>query len=245
MLLTLPSHITWKKPVTEDALSAFGTSDRKKIKTSLQELGQTNLRYEFSELSEPALKDFTEIYHRGLAVKPSPNSIDIQRKVRENHQRKYQILSLREAGKMIGGALFSLRETSLSIAYRMFPRTTSTKLAASPALLAEYLLADYAKEKHKQTIVHGRDTQPYGPRLSIGLAIFKLASGCLPYPSVHATHETFDTDTVTTDSLFILPANTEEPATLILCATESTRARWQQLNSYKDRVNLVEVGRKS
>lgn len=245
MLLTFPSHITWKKQVTEDTLSAFGASDQKKIRASLQELHKTNLRFEFAELSEAALTDFVQIYRSALATKPNPNIIDIQRKVEENQHRSYYMLSLREADTMLGGALFSLRETSLSIAYRMFPKSTNPNLPASPALLAEYLLAEHAKQTHKETIIHGRDSQPYGPRLNIGLAIFKLASGCLPYLSSHTTSQSIDTSTVSNDSLFILPANAVQPATLVLCVANNTRSRWQQLHSYEGKVRIIEIERES
>lgn len=152
---------------------------------------------------------------------------------------------LHDQGAYVGGTIFSLTEKSISVAYRSHEtKWPHAALLASPALCAEYLLMQHALELGKIRISHGKDRNPYGMNASIGLAIWKLAIGCLPVKSNDAEMKTLDTETVAEDMLVLVyPGEARRIREAYLLTTPETEQRWLQATKYPERLKVATIYR--
>ncbi len=237
MEITYASHHTWVKPVSSDPLAFFGNTSTTRIKALLRCVDTYNIHIVISPLDQNFLDIFLPLYVERITQKENPHIFDIAEKtlISPTHQHPYFSCAVFEGDTFKGGTIFSVQETSISIAYRVFDNEWIHKQSqAGPSLYAEYILALHAHTLGKETITHGKDRNPYGHNSSIGLALFKLAVGCTPKKAKDFEIHTLDTDSLTRDILIL-----EYPGDAIgtiqkayLCATEETLPKWSQVTKY-------------
>lgn len=240
MIIPHPSHHTWYKILAEDPLSQFGKNSIRKICASKEKLSAFGVSIRESEVDDALLEWFTPLYEDSIQRKDHPFTIDIRSKMLEDKER-YHALCLYQDGVPLGAMLFTLRRNKLSLAYRMFAADWHREaLPASPSLLMEYEISVLAQRHAKKALIHGKDRNPHGLNSSIGLAAFKLASGCkVRIPSQFTVAE-LDTATLKDDVLVMrLPEKTSRRITKsCLITTEEDLPKYGQLLKYP---HLLEI----
>lgn len=248
MHITYPSHLIWYKNVLEDPLAYFGKSKSARLRSTIKRLQDTAVTHTFAPLSPEFLDWFEPLYANAMRAKQNPLAHNIRALTLERDSKyAYHTLALYEQGVPIGGVIFSLRDRSLSIAYRTYePSWHTANLQANPALYAEYLTGIYALENEKERLSHGKDRNPYGPNAALGLAIFKLSVGCSAHiPKINYTAQELETDEITEDTLvFACPTDGRDVTDAYLITSPDTMAAHLQATKYPKRLKVTVIERK-
>ena len=238
MQVSYPSHHSWLKDITSGLAIDFSGRTAKKIHTTLPLLADFNVTYTIEPLSEAFLSDFMPLYTQEIGAKENALMQDIPEKTLHNAASSfpYFCLSLRENGVFIGGTIFSVRADRISYAYRTFQNAwVAAPFKASPALIGEYAVAQFACDQHLAFLSHGKDRNPYGLNANIGLATFKLSVGCWPSVAKDCEIKTIDTDTITKDCLILaLPESGKKITKAYLITSQETEAKHIQVTKYPD-----------
>lgn len=240
MNITYANAHSWIKTITDDLLQNYGSSDKKRIRKALESVTELGITHEIAPANEDFFSWFTPMYEKTIRSRNNPNPRDVYRTTvgKEDTKLTYKALTIKQHGEPVGGAIFSLRKSRISIAYRIFNSTWNQgNKIASPALYGEYLLDHYSQQCGFNTLVHGQDRNPYGVNSAIGLATFKLAVGC--FPKLPPTYELqqLNVDDITYD---ILVLHSPDTGNLITEATLFTKKeyleKYTQLLSYQERL---------
>lgn len=243
MFITHASHHSWFKQTAEDSLTHYGKSDQKKLTRAIGEAPLHGVRAVFTRADESFFEWFIPLYNKTISQRNNPLLFDVRGTTVDKPDKKsvYKTLTLWQGDTIVGGAIFSCWAERYSIAYRIYDRNwPNHQLAANPALYGEYVMDEYTRSRHKTTLTHGLDRNPYGINSSIGLAIFKLSVGC----SAKLRHnhlETFqlDTDTLTTDTLVLhYPDSGDLITEATLVCSEQNLNKYTQLFTYEDRIKI-------
>jgi hypothetical protein len=238
MQVTYPSHHSWLKDITSGLAIDFSGRTAKKIHATLPLLADFCVTYTIEPLRESFLSDFMPLYTSEISSKENALVQDIPGKTLYNTTATapYFCLSLRENGVFIGGTIFSVRSDRISYAYRTFQNSWVTApFKASPALIGEYAVAQFACDLKLPFLSHGKDRNPYGLNANIGLATFKLSVGCWPSVSKGCEIKTIDTDTLTKDCLILeLPPEGAKITKAYLVTSRATEAKHIQATKYPD-----------
>lgn len=243
MKIRYASAHKWWKPVTADPLELFGKNMREKIRSTCRKIDTFDIRAETKELDEEFLSWFIPLYETRIKEKENPVVFDIRKKTldREEKNYSYYSMALYENGEPIGGTIFSARNERFSVAYRTYAHNWKyAALPANPSQYTEYLISKLASEMGKQTIIHGKDRNPYGIHSSIGLAAFKLSAGCRPRKSKVFEIKAIDTETISRDA-FILeyPGDSTDDIThAYLVTSRETEAKWSHVGKYPERLSV-------
>ena len=227
----------WVKQIHPDILPDFGRSGSQKISQLLNKLEDTDISYCFSPLDESFFAWFTPQYENQVGSKKNFGGHNVIAKTlyKENNLFPHFSLTVLETGKPIGGVIFTMRKNRLSIAFRVFKHTwdKNKKFRCTPSLFAEYLLARHALENNLPNLAHGVDKNPYGINAAIGLAIFKLSTGCHPEICINPEIKEFDITEYITDTLVF---ECEEGSKIIknatLITTSANLPKYEQLLKY-------------
>ena len=242
MQVTYPSHHQWLKNISAGPEIDFSGSVAQKIHAALPHLNKHGVTYSIKPLSEDFLKDFMPMYRTEIGTKPNALMQDVPEKTLYNKEAKYPYFcfSLEESGVFVGGAIFSVRPDRVAFAYRVFNNSwTTAKLRASPALIGEYAVAQYACSLGCIYLSHGKDRNPYGLNANIGLATFKLSVGCRPSALGEFEVLTMDTDTLTEDCLILeLPKEGSKIEKAYLVTSHETEDNYLRATKYP---NLLQV----
>jgi hypothetical protein len=241
MQVSFPSHHSWLKDISAGIEIDFSGRAAKKIHASLPLLEASNITYTIEPLSGAFFADFMPLYTAHIGGKQNSLLHDVEEKtLHKVSSFSYYSFSLRENGVFIGGTIFSLRTDRISYAYRAFQTDwTDARLKASPAMIGEYVVAQFASEQGKQFLSHGKDRNPYGLNAAIGLATFKLSVGCKASVSKGAEVRTIDTDTITEDCLILtMPEEGTSITKAYLVTTPESLDKHIQVTKYPD---LLEV----
>src|SRR3989339_475674 len=188
-------YITWKIFLEniKDPYIFFGKKPKKRIKRSLEKINaQAEYKFKIVDVDNSFLEKFTPLYKNNINEKFTPIIYDVVDNILENQKngRQYKAISVFKKDEFVGGLIFSIRKNSLSAAYKVFPKELDNfKLPISPTHIAEYLFINYAINCGKEFISHGRDLNAFGFKYNIGLAIFKLSLGCIPFVSISDNNE--------------------------------------------------------
>jgi hypothetical protein len=238
MQVTYPSHHSWLKDITSGLAIDFSGRTAKKIHASLPKLADFGITYTIEPLSEAFLSEFMPLYTQEIGAKENALMQDIPGKTLYNTESSfpYFCLSLRENGLFIGGTIFSVRSDRISYAYRTFLNVwNAAPLKASPALIGEYAVAQFACDKKLSFLSHGKDRNPYGLNANIGLATFKLSVGCWPSVPPISEIKTIDTETITKDCLILeLPESGKKITRAYLITSRETETKHIQVTKYPD-----------
>ena len=246
MQVTLPSHHSWKKDISSGIEIDFSGRAAKKIHAALPILEENNISYTIQPLTEDFFVDFMPLYTEHIGNKQNALLYDVKDKTLFNttHSFPYYSFSLFESGVFIGGTIFSLRTDTISYAYRTFNNIWKhANIKASPAMIGEYVIAQFASAQGKKFLSHGKDRNPYGLNAAIGLATFKLSVGCRPSVGKENeyTIQTIDTDTVSSDCLMLeLPKEGQAITKAYLVTSPENLEKYIQVTKYPDQL-MVEV----
>lgn len=239
MKVDFPSHHRWFRKNTDNPLEYLTGTNGKKIRASVEHLASEGVHWSLKPLDKDFFKLFTPIYQQTISAKSNAIVHDIYAKTlgKEFIEFPYYGLSLFDGDTYVGGTIFSVREDRIAYAYRAYERTWPlAKLKAGPALIAEYIIAQFASENKLPFVSHGRDRNPYGPNSAIGLAVFKLSVGCRPLLTEDFMPETLETDELTEDALILLmPSPGDTYITEAVLVTDPMHEhRYEQVTKYPD-----------
>ncbi len=242
MQISYPSHHQWLKDISAGLELDFTGSVAQKIQSSLPHLGSFGVTYTIEPLSEAYLEDFMPMYQTEIGSKQNALMHDVPGKTLHNAEAPfpYFCLSLKENGVFVGGSIFSVRPDRISFAYRTFSNGwNKAKLRASPSLIGEWAVSQYASEQGLAYLSHGKDRNPYGLNANIGLATYKLSVGCRA--SIRGEFEvlTLDTSTLTEDCLILeLPKEGRDINKAYLVTLKETAEKYLRVTKYPDQLKV-------
>ncbi len=197
-----PQYITWKIDISakKNALFCFPEKTAKKIQKSQERLNQAGYQFVFEPVDMKYMDKFTPLYVDNVSTKTNPKVFDVKTEI---EKRIFQgivleALSLYKENKYLGGCIYMIYPERISYIYRTFTKIFDLSLPINAAMVADYLVYQRAIDYDKHMIFHGRDRNLYGLHSDIGVAEFKLHSGCAPYVSKHE-NQTFFSRTVGDD----------------------------------------------
>ena len=224
-----PSNIMWRVYFTDitDPFELFRKKTRKKLRSALIRMDQTDYRFMIEPMTDELLDRFIPLYTDHILKKESGKVFDVKKSIHEGQKvRPYFMLSLYHQNNFLGGIIFSDREDFFTTAFKVFPKSLSDiDLPLNITFLAEYYLFEYAIKQGKEYIKHGRDRNMYGIHSNPGLAMFKLQIGGLPYVGMRdIIFDTFDPPKENTRDILVFHGEQMEQkithATLYLYVTD-------------------------
>lgn len=244
MQIEYPSHVRWFRKTTNNPSEYLTGKNGKKIAASIQQLTSQNITWKLEPLEKDFFDNFTPLYQEIIGAKQNGHVHDVYETTlgKEFIEFPYYGLSIFEQGAYVGGTIFSVREDRVAYAYRAYQREwNSAQLKAQPALIAEYLVAEFATQRKLRYVSHGKDRNPYGINSAIGLAIFKLSVGCRPLLTEDYTTNILITDTVTTDALVMtLPYEpTRYITSAYLLTSRANEHKYIQATKYPEQLNVT------
>lgn len=246
MKIAYADNHKWVKKISTDILTDLGSNAAKKIRKILNEIEQHEISHTIEPLDEAFITWFEPLYVKRINGKSNPNVYDIRATTlhRSHAKYPYHSLTLYEKGVPVGGTIFTIREDRVSLVYRAFQPTWSFPHRCSPALLAEYIITEYTQKLGKDTLVHGSDKNLYGVNSDIGMAVFKLSTGCHPelqkkYSVTEIDLSTFDSDVLVLE----LPQQGTRITTAYLYASEACAEKYAQLFKYEKDLHVIHVPR--
>ncbi len=248
MVISYPSHITWIKHCTDaEVLHNFSRSTRQKLQSTIPKVS-TLIRHAIEPIGPDFFQWFRPLYESNLVRKNNPNIFPLEALLAVK-QKTYQALTLYENEVPMGATIFVITaKGNLSTVYRAYrPGWQQQTLRASPALYAEYLLEREARRSDCERILHGRDRNPYGLHSGIGVALFKLSIGCVPYVSTQHTREEIDLTEIHQDiAVFVYPGlGVSRISNAYLSTTSQTAAQWLGITKYPEQVLVTNLVRSS
>lgn len=178
-----PEKISWRLDISnyKDPFEPFGKKTRKRISKAKKLLEEHEYVIKYEDFSEELFDRFIVIYKNHIK-RIGGVLHDVMDKIITNprHNFPYKFINAYKNGKYQGGIIFSDRVDHLVVAYRAIPHELEIKLPISLPYVMEFHLNKYALESGKKYIRRGRDGNPYGLNLSIGLALYKLQLGNYP-----------------------------------------------------------------
>lgn len=243
MLIRHTDKIRWIKEIDPQIFPDFGKNNTKKIKTLLETVADSAITHSFELLTREHIAWFEHLYNTNLATKHNPNPFDVYATTlgKEKMVHTYYILILRENGVPVGGTIFTLRPERLSMVYRTYHADwVAHTYKCTPALYAEFLATEHALAQDKRYLVHGVDSNPYGVHSHVGVAIFKLATGChAEIKSVYQITES-DLDALPHNSLVLVYPETGKHITdAYLIGTAETALKYEQLFKYPEQLHVT------
>ena len=233
----------WIKEIDPLIFPDFGKNNTKKIQSLLNKISSTNITHLFEPLTPAYIEWFEKLYNANLATKHNPRPYDVYGTTlgKEVIVHPYYILILLENGTPIGGTIFTLRTDRLSMVYRTYPADwMENDSKCSPALYAEYLATEYALAQNKPKLVHGVDANPYGVNSHVGVAIFKLSTGChAEIKSAYLKTES-DLNALPYNSLVLAHPKVGNRITeAFLIGDDATALKYEQLFKYPQQLHVT------
>lgn len=205
-----PLFVTWRMDLgtAHEFADLISKKQAQRVKKALALLASSDYRFAVDTVDADYLNQFVPPYEGNIGQKKHATVFNVRDTILEKQKtgRVYESISLRKGDTLLGGVIYSIRERSVSVAYRTFPHKLFVHLPISCSYIAEHYLVARALELHKKKISHGRDINVYGQNSDIGLADYKLRIGATPYASLTPRNEFKDVTTlhVTDDTLVLL-----------------------------------------
>lgn len=194
-----PHYICWKIDISKvsDADHIFGSRTGKKLRKARELLLKSPYIFKVESVTEALLDAFTPLYEENIGTKKNAAIFPVKDRIMKSirNGENQEMVSLYEHGTFVGGMIYNIKEQNVSVSFKVFPKTPSIKLPVNLSILAEYMLITRALELGKPTIVHGRDRNAYGQNSNIGLAMYKLQIGSVPYVSATKENPSHDEHT--------------------------------------------------
>lgn len=186
MSFVFPKYVYWSLRLDNisDPYKIFGKNTSEKIRKSWDALTEAEYRFVLETADGVFLDKFIPIYESYISGK-NGQVFDIRKRILEEKKtEKYFSFSLFQKQQFLGGMIFRLENSeNIRVAYKVFPIKPAIKLATNNfALLADYLLFEYAIKNGYKKIYHGKDRNPYGvsDHSSAGVAAYKLLISARP-----------------------------------------------------------------
>lgn len=233
----------WIKVIDPLIFPDFGKNNTKKIQALLSGVSSSDVTHLFEPLTPAHIEWFDKLYTVHLATKHNPRPYNVFDTTlgKDIIVHPYFILTLLENGTPIGGTIFTLRKDRLSMVYRTYPADwAQNNFKCSPALYAEFLATKYALAQNKPRLVHGVDTNPYGVNSHVGVAIFKLSTGC--HAEIKSTYLKTESDlnTLPYKSLVLAyPISGNRITDAFLIGDTTTASQYEQLFKYPEQLKIT------
>ena len=243
MVISHAEKHRWIKEIHPAIFPDFGKNNTKKLQSLQKDISISTITHSFELLSEAHIKWFGELYNANLATKHNPRPYNVYDTTlgKDVVIHPYHILTLYEHGAPIGGTIFTLRKDRLSMVYRTYPsQWIQNSFKCSPALYAEFLATEYALLNQKPFLVHGVDLNPYGVHSHVGVAIFKLSTGC--HPEIMPSYPIIETDLTTlpfNSLILVAPLSGNIITQGYLIGNEETAQKYEQLFKYEKQLQVT------
>lgn len=184
--LDYPTKIEWRVSLPEDGqlFSIYSSRTKKDLLNSLQKLENSDYTFEFDEVDEKYLDKFIPLYITNTETIKGGLVRDIRSIILNDPKKsgKCKSISFYDKKEYRGGIIYRITGKNIvnEIA-KVFPKKIDVSLKLNVSFIAEYYLYDYAYNNNIRTVSLGVDTNIFGKRGSIGLAIYKLRTGAQPY----------------------------------------------------------------
>lgn len=179
--LTHPEKIAYRMKIDPglSPLEHISPSYRNKISASLKKFGNSSYRIQDEALTGDLLNKFLKLYESFMATKPGQVPLDVESTVKAHsaNGRKYRILCLYNHEVLVGAEIYSVRDTFLSLAYKVLPHRSEITMKANLSMMMDYEFLRLAHQQGLDEVRVGRDSNVYGQKLSIGLLNYKLGFG--------------------------------------------------------------------
>lgn len=248
MPIHYPRYLSWKIILSKGKIveDYFSSKTKKRIKKSFPLLSEAGYVFKKVQVDRAFLEIFLPLYEKLISQKERGTVFDVKKVVQEGWEkgRDYGAFALYNKKEELQGALlYSIREESLSSAYRVFPNDFIVPLPIGLGYVCEFLFFEEAIAQEKSFISHGRDRNGYGRHSNIGLAEYKLRIGCLPFVSTSPQNELLTLDTFSgNDELYFLGQEPDEQmkqAFLLSAHSEiSLRQMYPMLFEYQSVIGL-------
>lgn len=249
--LVFPTHVAWRTTLDSAAagIDIFGRQTRSRIRKALACIEDSPYRFVHESVDQSYLDAFVPLYMDRIGGMERGNVYDVQTTITDNMKqgREYKALSLYRGDELCGGAIYSLREKSFSVAYRIFPHTLDIDIPGNIGFVADSLVYERAIEAKKQFVLHGKDRNVFGPYSNIGLAMYKLQAGARPFVS-KAEENAFHTELPDCDSDMLIFLGKEKGEDIKECLLvtdnaddEAIKKQYNRLFSYPDDLSVTIV----
>ncbi|MBC7472208.1 MAG: hypothetical protein H7196_03035 [candidate division SR1 bacterium] len=181
-----PKKISWRVDIPKNGniLELYGDRTKKDLNNSLDRLKISQYKFCIEEITKDYLDQFVPLYVTNIESIKEGIIYDMYDIILHNpkHQDGYKALSLYLGSEYLGAILFVVSKSNkLYEIAKVFPKTILTPLKLNITFIAEYKLYEYAVNNNIKYISLGVDTNYFGRRGNIGLAIYKLRTGAQPY----------------------------------------------------------------
>lgn len=187
-IYSVTSKVCWRHVLQDDLSLVFYPSAYKYIIKN-QEVFQRDFRWEIIPATVDNLRsDFFPLYIKEIMSRDNYHLDDsilqsMEQRVSDS-SNEYKLIRVMDCrGEVLGGLIFRVSGGVLRIALRVFKKNilTANQKKIMVSLMIEKVIQDYAKQQaNVQILSHGCDTHPYIGQ-SLGLALFKLKAGILPF----------------------------------------------------------------
>jgi len=235
-----PEKIGWQKKVSEDLLSCFGKTVQKNIKKFLFIKENLDFEYKIERVSDEFFDWFLPEYKSFISSTENPLEIDVKNHIISRPNIQYYYLAVYQKEIPLGAMIYSVRQESLSIAFRYFKHNWLYGLTdITPSYIAEYIIGEEAFKLKKKIINHGIDRNLYGMNANIGLATYKLSIGCYPILPKDSTVKNIDLSSLNREVFVMLCENIREEKYLqsaALVIDKQNQQKYAQLKKYAERI---------
>ena len=247
MELLYPTKQLWRKTVSPDTPALSGKK-LKRLNQLLKNQQLLGITHEIKALDESYLEWFLPFYEAGIQSKNNGHVYDVKERTLDNVGSKYPFLALeiKQNGLRVGGSIFSCRDKSGSVAFKMYqPGWNSGNAQLTPSQFSEHLMYQWALENQKPFLLHGQDRNPYGLNSAIGLCEYKLSVGYIPMLPKKAEVANLQTEEINQDILcFLLPEKGKRLSkNAVLLCNQETLPKYEKLQKYQDIFDLQVITR--
>lgn len=181
-----PEKISWRIMINSQPIIQQISSQRarKQIKRDNQKIKTKGIEIKnIFPLTEKLFQDWRQLYCRKIKEKRLGRLLIKANWLKERQKlgKKIGAILAIWRGKIIGGNIFFLYSSKLSIGYGVSQKIPH--LAGGLGLLIDYYSLNYAQERNYHQVSLGQDTNLYGFHLSTGLLAYKAKLGFKPYPA--------------------------------------------------------------
>jgi hypothetical protein len=182
---TYPRYVGWQVDLQNrlDANLCFGKKTSKKIQKTILLLEKEGYTFKTEPVQEELLKKFLPLYHKNISEKENPKFFDVPTELQKNSKKEdsqIEALSLYYGTTYVGGVIYRVVADSIKINYRVFQKELFKSFPITPSIVSDFFIYQKAIDLKKEFVTHGKDSNLYGLHSSIGLALFKIQSGCYP-----------------------------------------------------------------
>ncbi len=185
MNINYPTKISWQLHLKNisNVNEIYSERTNNDIINSLNKFHLSSYYFKFEKVDSEYFEKFYPLYKANIESIHDGIVRDIKQSILENPDTssKYEAISLYKNEIFLGGIVYFVRKNILYEVSKVFPKILEISLKVNVTFLAEYTLYNKALNEKIKKIYFGVDRNNYGAHGNIGLAIYKLRTGALPF----------------------------------------------------------------